>query len=138
MADVKKTGGCQCGAIRYEITGTPVRTLACHCTDCQKQSGSAFGMTLVINEDDFRLTKGELKTFTSTTDSGREKLGTFCPDCGSRIYHQLEARKGMVSLKPGTLDDTTGLEPDMHIWTIQKQPWVVIPEGAEVHEKQPF
>lgn len=136
--DAKQTGGCQCGAIRYEITSPLQQVRACHCIDCQKQSGSAFGMTLVVSEDDFRLTKGELKTFTSESDAGREKLGAFCPQCGTRIYHKLEVRKGMLSLKPGTLDDTSGLKPDMHIWTVQKQPWVVIPEDAEVHEKQPF
>lgn len=136
--DANLTGGCQCGAIRYEITGGPHKVMACYCTDCQKQSGSAFGMTLVVSEEDFKLTKGELKTFSSQSEAGREKLGTFCPECGSRIYHKLEARKGMLSLKPGTLDDTSALKPDMHIWTVQKQPWVVIPDGVETHEKQPF
>ncbi|MDH3580471.1 MAG: GFA family protein [Hyphomicrobiales bacterium] len=138
MADPKRTGGCQCGAIRYEITGTPGRTVACHCADCQQQSGSAFGMTLIVGENDFHLTKGALKSFTAPTASGRTKQGAFCPDCGTRIYHLIEARKGMVSLKPGTLDDTSGLKPDLHIWTAQKQPWIVIPDDAEVHEKQPF
>lgn len=131
------TGACQCGDVRYEVTGTSRRLIACHCTDCQRQSGSAFGMTMVVSESDFRLVQGELKTFMTTSDAGRGKLGAFCPRCGTRIYHKPEIRPGSVSIKPGTLDDTSWLKPDMHIWTSSRQPWVVIPEGVETHEKQP-
>lgn len=134
----KWTGGCQCGGIRYEVTGAPQQVLACHCTDCQRQSGSAFGMTMVVKEEDFRLTQGEVKTFALKSDAGRAKLGAFCPGCGTRIYHKPEWRKGMVSLKPGTLDDTTMLTPDIHIWTESKQPWVTISDDVEAHKKNPF
>jgi len=131
-----RTGGCQCGAVRYEITGEPRRLLVCHCRDCQRQSGSAFGMTLVVGASEFRILEGELKTFSVQSDAGREKLGAFCPSCGTRIYHKLEWRPDAVTIKPGTLDDTSWLEPKMHIWTRSKQPWVVIPEGVETHERQ--
>ncbi len=133
----KFTGGCQCGNIRYEVVGIPKQLVVCHCTDCQRQSGSAFGMTLVVNEADFRLTQGEPKTFASKSHTGRAKLGAFCPECGTRIYHKPEWRKGTVSVKPGTLDDTRWLKPDMHLWTSSKQTWVTIPEGVKAYEKQP-
>lgn len=133
----KYTGGCQCGNIRYEIVGKPNALVVCHCTDCQRQSGSAFGMTLPVNESDFRLTQGEVKTYASTSAAGRGKLGAFCPDCGTRIYHKPEWRKGTVSVKPGTLDDTSGLKPGMHLWTSSKQGWVNIPEDVKTFEKQP-
>ncbi len=129
------TGGCQCGGIRYEVTGANQRVHICHCTDCHRQSGSAFGMTLVVREEDFRITRGEVKTYASKSDAGRDKLGAFCPDCGTRIYHKPEWRKGKVLVKPGTLDDTSQLAPDKHIWTASKQPWVTIPPGEETHEK---
>jgi hypothetical protein len=131
------TGGCQCGDIRYEITGEPRMLVACHCTDCQRQSGSAFGMSLVVAESDFRILQGEVKTSSSRSAAGRAKLGAFCPRCGTRIYHKPEWRRASVSVKPGTLDDTRWLNPDMHIWTSSKQRWVVIPEGVECHERQP-
>ena len=134
---IKLTGGCQCGGIRYEVTGAPKQVCACHCMDCQRQSGSAFGMAVVVNEADFRLTQGEPNTYASKSNAGRAKLGAFCPGCGTRIYHQSEARKGRVSVRAGTLDDTSMLKPDLHIWTCRKQPWVTIPEDVEVHEKQP-
>ena len=94
-------------------------------------------MTLIFKEENFGLTKGELKTFASKSDAGRAKLGAFCPECGTRIYHKPEWRKGMVAVKPGTLDDTSMLKPDIHIWTGSKQPWITIPEDVEVHEKSP-
>ena len=133
----KLAGGCQCGNIRYEVVGTPKQLVACHCTACQRQSGSAFGMTMLVNEADFRLIQGELKTFSSKSAAGRAKLGAFCPECGTRIYHKPEWRKGTVSVKPGTLDDTRWLKPDMHLWTSSKQSWVTIPEGVKAFEKQP-
>jgi hypothetical protein len=63
MAENKITGGCQCGTIRYEVAGAPKRLVVCHCSDCQRQSGSAFGMTMVVSEADFRLIKGNFKTY---------------------------------------------------------------------------
>ncbi|MDX1489342.1 MAG: GFA family protein [Acidiferrobacterales bacterium] len=137
MLATKYTGGCQCGDIRYEVLGTPRKLVVCHCTDCQRQSGSAFGMTLVVDEADFRLTRGEPKSFASKSDAGRAKLGVFCPRCGTRIYHKPEWRRGTVSVKPGTLDDTSWLKPDMHLWIRSKQLWITIPEGVETHEAQP-
>ncbi len=133
----KYTGGCQCREVRYEVVGTPRKLIVCHCTDCQRQSGSAFGMTLLVNEADFRLTQGEVKTFVSTSAAGRAKLGAFCPRCGTRIYHKPEWRPATVSVKPGTLDDTSELKPDMHIWTRSKPPWVTIPDRVKTHETNP-
>jgi len=77
----------------------------------------------------FRLTPGALKSFAVTCDSGRAKTCTFCGACGTRIYHQ--TNPAGISLKAGTLDDTSHLKPDAHYyWTKRKQPWVVIPAGA--------
>lgn len=131
------TGGCQCGATRYSVTGEARQVLACHCTDCQRQSGSAFGLVMVIDENDFRLDKGEVKTFKGMSDAGREKTGAFCPECGSRIYHIIAWRPGMLSVRAGTLDDTSRLKPSVHIWTKSKQPWVILPDDVPTHETQP-
>ena len=131
------TGGCQCGAIRYEVTGAPDKIVACHCSDCQRQSGSAFGMTMVVAEAAFRLTKGEVNTFELKSDAGRTKLGGFCPHCGSRIFNKTDWRPGMISVKPGTLDDSSWLTPQIHLWTSRKQSWIAIPEEVEAYETQP-
>ena len=76
----------------------------CHCRECQRQSGSAFGMSLAVPHRAFRLVSGALKSFEAVCDSGRTKTCAFCPECGTRIYH--ETVNGM-SVKPGTLDDTS-------------------------------
>lgn len=125
------SGGCQCGRIRYLLEGTMFGLSICHCHDCQRQSGSAFGMSLIVSSDAFEVTSGALKTFETTTDSGRTKICAFCPDCGVRICNRTESR---VSIKAGTLDDVSWLEPGAHFWVSRKQPWVQIPTGVRCYE----
>jgi hypothetical protein len=120
-------GGCQCGRVRYRVEGKSFGLAVCHCTECQRQSGSAFGMSLAVASSAFKLHSGALKTFEVKCDSGRIKTCAFCRDCGTRIYHQTST--GM-SIKAGTLDDTSRLKPDAHYWTMRKQPWVVVPDGV--------
>lgn len=131
MADARD-GGCQCGAVRYRLTGPPLGLAVCHCRECQRQSGSAFGMSLAVATDSFRLIAGELASFQVTCDSGRRKTCSFCGRCGTRIHHQTVA--GALSVKAGTLDDTSWLVPDAHYWTARKQPWVLVPPGARCFE----
>ncbi len=130
MAEHILTGGCQCGHIRYAVTGEVLRLNICHCRDCQRQSGSAFSMSLVIKPNALRLDRGELKYFTVTADSGREKTCAFCPACGVRIYNRTSA---LMSVKAGTLDDTSGLVPDAHYWTKRQQGWLVLPKTIPSH-----
>jgi len=134
MADQeqKLTGGCQCGAVRYFIDGGVRRLNVCHCLDCQKQSGSAFGMSLVIAPGCFRLESGTLKEFVTTTASGREKTCAFCPECGVRIYNRTSR---LMSVKAGTLDDTSSLAPDTHYWAKRRQTWLPLPDDVPVFEE---
>ena len=125
---VAREGGCQCGQVRYRLDGEPLGLAVCHCTECQRQSGSAFGMSLIVPSSAFQLRSGELKTFTVECDSGRTKTCAFCPACGCRIHHQ--TFDGILSLKPGTLDDTSWLSPGAHYWTKRKQAWLPIPDGT--------
>lgn len=128
MEDLVREGGCQCGRVRYCLAGEPLGLAICHCTECQRQSGSAFGMSLAVPESGFELLSGELRTFRVICDSGREKECAFCPHCGTRIHHR--GSTPVLSIKAGTLDERAWLEPDTHYWTRSKQPWVVIPEGV--------
>ena len=126
-----KSGGCQCGFVRYVLVGEVQRLNICHCRDCQRQSGSAFGMSLVIPPQTFALTSGELRTFDLVADSGRTKTCGFCPNCGVRIFNRTSA---LYSIKAGTLDDTSWLVPDGHYWIKSKQPWTVLPEHVPCYE----
>ncbi|MDB5396565.1 MAG: aldehyde-activating protein [Rhodospirillales bacterium] len=117
------TGGCQCGAVRYEIAAEPLTVIACHCTECQKQSASAFGMTMPVPRPSFTITKGEPAHWERTADSGNIVGGAFCAACGVRLYHE-PANKAFLNVKPGTLDDASWVSPVGHIWTDRAQPWL--------------
>lgn len=136
MDDVME-GGCQCGELRYRVKGRPLATVACHCTECQRQSGSAFGMSMVVPRERFELLSGQPRTFTRDADSGAKVECAFCPGCGTRIYHAPSSMPETVNVKPGTLDDTSWLEPAAHVWVKRKQPWVMIPDGVPTREGNP-
>ena len=124
------TGGCQCGAVRYHLDAAPRMLYACHCTDCQKQSSSAFGMSLIVDSDAIEITQGAecLKTWDTRGDDGTIKRCAFCCRCGTRIYHASETDDEPVSVKAGSLDDTAWLRPVAQIWLKSAQPWVEIDE----------
>jgi hypothetical protein len=132
----KGSGGCACGQIRYEFEGNPRQIIACHCTYCQARSGSAFGMGLFLDADAVRITQGEVKIYRRTADSGRPSETGFCPECGTQIYGRPQWRPDTIVLRPGTLDDRSWIEPDVHIWTRSKQTWVMIPEDVPSFEEQ--
>jgi hypothetical protein len=117
------TGGCQCGAVRYEIAAPPLTVIACHCTECQKQSASAFGMTMPVQRAGFTIVKGEPAYWERKADSGNMLGAAFCAACGVRLYH-LPANKALLNVKAGTLDDTGWIAPVGHIWTDKAQPWL--------------
>jgi hypothetical protein len=120
------------------LNGEPIMLVVCHCAECQRQSGSAFGMSLAVKTTDFELRSGTLKKFERSSESGRKVGAAFCPECGTRIYHEPERMMGQaINVRAGTLDDRSWLTPAAHVWTSSKQPWVVIPEGATVYERQP-
>lgn len=124
----KNTGGCQCGSIRYELIGTPQMLYVCHCTDCQHQSSSAFGMSLRMDphEIDFSKSEKQLQAWDTRGEDGSIKRCSFCPDCGTRIMHSSDGPDETVSIKAGTLDDTSQLQPVAHIWLRSAQPWLQI------------
>ncbi len=122
-------GGCQCGKVRYRLENERTVVAACHCTECQRQTGSAFGMSLIVPRESFSLS-GETKTFTRPADSGATVACAFCPECGTRIFHQPSSLPDTVNVKPGTLDDPSWVEPALHLFVASKQPWTPIPEGV--------
>ena len=128
-------GGCQCGAMRYEIAEAPLRTYVCHCTDCQRITSSAFSLGVALPEGAFRLTAGEPRAIQRVPESGRLNTRFVCPDCASWVYSL--PRGGVVRVRAGTLDDTSWLRPTRHIWTRSKQPWVTFGEDDEIFEGQP-
>ena len=131
------TGGCQCGAVRYETTGNPHETYVCHCRECQKQSASAFGISLMVHSADVRLLQGTLHRWSRPTDRGRTLACFFCAECGSRVWHGDKDKADEISIKGGSLDEPVSLTDAIHIWTARKLPGVVIPKGARQYAGEP-
>lgn len=134
-----RQGGCQCGAIRYMVDGPPSVIFTCHCTACQRRSGSAFVVSMVVPGRNFHLTRGTLKPQTRTADSGAQLTHWFCADCGTPI---LGVERGTApdlyqTIRLGTLDDVSGLRPTVHVWTRSAQGWVAVPEGPLSFERNP-
>ena len=116
-------GGCQCGALRYEFSAPPLMIYCCHCTNCQKITGSAFVVSVTIVEASFSFTKGEPKKAEWTSDAGNARYGYFCGDCGCRIAHGQTPSIGVLSLRGGTIDDASWVRPSGHIWMRSAQDW---------------
>ena len=134
---VRCSGGCQCGAIRYEIRAEPLTLYVCHCRECQKQSSSAFGMSMTVPREAIVLLQGQPKQWTRLADSGREVTCLFCETCGTRLFHNPARNPQITNVKPGTLDDTSQLQPIGNLWTASAQKWVVISEQMQNYLGQP-
>jgi len=124
-------GGCLCGKVRYSVPTKPEMVVACHCRDCQRQSGSAFALVAIYPLAAVTI-EGDLSHFTLTGTSGNSLHRYFCASCGSPIYSEGEADResGHFTLNAGTLDYTNDLSPQLHIWTDSKQPWVTLPSDS--------
>ncbi len=133
-----RLGGCQCGAVRYESAGEPAALYICHCRECQKQSGSAFGMSLLMPRSGLRVTRGAQSFWARPTASGARLDCAFCRECGSRLWHASDATPRTVTIKAGSLDDALDAFKAIHLWTVRKLPGIIIPPGAVQFPKEPY
>lgn len=118
------TGGCLCGAVRYAIEGQPAMQAVCHCSHCQKQSGSAFSTIVGVPDAQVTITQGAPKSFIDHGDSGKAVERQFCANCGSPLFSKVEVAPGLTFVKSGTLDDTAFFRPAVHVYAKSKQDWV--------------
>jgi hypothetical protein len=118
-------GSCLCGKVTYTCDAEPLATAACHCKDCQKQTGTAFSIIVAVPRGELDIEGDSLASFTTFgTDTGQEVSRQFCRECGSPIVSLGDAMPALAFIKAGTLDDTSWLEPpQMHIWSESAQPW---------------
>jgi hypothetical protein len=128
------TGGCLCGAVRYTIDAPITALRACHCSNCQKHTGSDGSVNAVVPSDKFRITKGSTRKYEdSATQSGRTLSRHFCEKCGSPIYSHRNPNPGFVVVRAGSLDDKAGLKIAAHIWTSTAPAWSHIDPSTERH-----
>lgn len=117
------TGGCRCGAIRYEAHGTPRLQVTCHCRDCQYAAGGAPTHAVIMRTRDVTVTKGEPRAYAVTADSGERIERLFCPECGTPLFARNPAHPEMLPIKVGSLDDPGFFRPQAEIWVRSAQPW---------------
>jgi hypothetical protein len=137
MVALPLDGGCQCGALRYQITQAPLMVYNCHCTNCQKIGGGPFSTPATVLEAGFAFTKGEPRTIEWTSEAGNVRFGWFCGDCGSRIAHGQTPSLGVLSVRSGTLDDTSWVEPVGDIWMRSAQAWIAPSSDRLRTDQQP-
>ncbi len=122
-------GGCACGKTRYRLTGRPLFVHCCHCTWCQRETGSAFAVNALIETSLIDLLTGTVDEETLPSASGGGQVFVRCPACRITLWsHYSAAREKIAFLRAGTLDDPSAAPPDIHIFTSTKQPWVLLPD----------
>ena len=123
-------GGCACAAVRYRLTDAPMFVHCCHCTQCQRLTGSAFVLNALIEADRIHLLHGAPAPVPVPTPSGRPHDIHRCLACRTALWSDYGRRRVMLFVRVGTLDDPAALPPDVHIFTSTKLPWVILPSGV--------
>lgn len=118
------TGGCRCGAVRVELSAMPLLTAACHCTGCQRMSGSAFSLTAMVPPAGFRVTAGAM---VAGGAQGPALTHRFCPSCKTWMFTRIAGVEAFLNLRPSVLDDHAWFTPFVETMTREKLPWATTP-----------
>ena len=122
-------GGCACGAVRYRLASEPLFVHCCHCLNCQRQTGSAFVINILIEADRVELLEGEPVAVAVPRSGGKKQKIWRCPTCQIALYSQYTTPKALF-VRAGTLDDPSAVSPDVHIFTRSKLPWITLPDSV--------
>jgi hypothetical protein len=125
----EREGGCSCGAVRYRLASEPMFVHCCHCLSCQRQTGSAFVINLLIEADRVELVAGEPQPVDVPRDDGSSQRIYRCPMCQVAVFSEY-GRPEVRFVRAGTLDEPSSVAPDVHIFTRSKVPWVTLPEST--------
>lgn len=135
IGDEPMEGQCTCGRIRYQMTDSPMFVHACHCTWCQRETGSAFALNALIEMSRLQV-EGEVQYVMTPSASGKGQEIARCPQCHVALWsHYAGLRRKLAFVRVGTLENPGACPPDVHIFTSTKLPWIVLPEGALAFEE---
>jgi hypothetical protein len=136
MSDASFEGRCTCGHVRYRLTSKPMFVHCCHCRWCQRETGTAFALNALIESDRVELLSGEPELVHTPSQSGVGQKIARCPQCRIALWSNYGGAGDKVRfIRVGTLEEPDRFPPDIHIYTMSKQPWVVLPPGTPaVHE----
>lgn len=129
-------GGCLCGAIRYRVTGEPIRAQVCHCKFCQRRTGTAFAIVVAFKQEQIDLSGTTLADFEHRSDESNRWLRChFCSRCGTTVSITGQRDSTIRMISAGTFDDPNWFKVDRHIWTRSALHWMTYPPGVETYEK---
>jgi hypothetical protein len=138
-SDKFHTGGCLCGSVRFQAVGRPMMVMVCHCTMCQRATGSAFSVEPVFLKERVELRGESLASYSHrSSDHGRLLHFSFCQTCGNRIGLTLERFPTVQIVYAGAFDDPTWIIPDSHIFTANAAPWSLFPSGVPCFAQHMF
>lgn len=130
---MRRQASCSCGALTIEADGEPVRISVCHCTACQRRTGSPFGQQARYPRSALTI-RGDSTCYTRRGDSGEPVHMHFCPRCGSTVYYLLGVLPDMVGIPVGAFADSAFPPPRVSVYSELKHPWVVLPDGCVVDD----
>ena len=130
------TGGCACGAVRFEIAGEPLAMSHCQCRDCQRISGTGHGSYLVFNRADMKL-EGKTSQWGVIADSGNGKTREFCPTCGAPLHINFAAMPGIVAVHAASLDEPERFDPQFITYRVRGLEWDSMDPGLKAFETMP-
>ena len=133
---MKIEGGCLCGKVRYSGEAEPIFAGVCHCTTCQKSSGTAFNTVIAVPKPAVSVT-GTVSTFEGKGDTGNATYKRFCPACGSPVQIEAAVMADVVMIPAGTLDDASAVTPAMQIYCDSAQSWALLEGGIQRFAKMP-
>ena len=129
-------GGCLCGSVRFRATQAPMRTIACHCTFCQKVTGSAYFAESMFAMDAVQFNGGTLQRYEHVSDGSRQKVFVhFCPTCGTTVSLTFERWPGVRGIARGCYDEPDAVTVSSHIWTRSAQSGTALPAGVDCFAK---
>ncbi len=120
---MKVHGACHCRAVRYEAEVDPDHVTICHCTDCQRLTGTAYRVTIRALRKDFVLLAGMPKTYVKIAQSGAQRAQVFCADCGSPLYTHAIESSDTLGLRLGCIDERRQFEPRQQVWCDSALGW---------------
>ena len=126
------SGGCLCGAVRYEAQGEPFGSGVCHCRTCRKANGAPMVAWFSVKAAAFTLVSGALTRFASSDHAERG----FCKICGSQIVFDDHRYPDEIDIATASLDDEGAVTPEFHIWTRSQLPWVKLADGLPTYPER--
>lgn len=131
-----RTAQCTCGQLSVTVEGDPELVVLCNCMECQRRTGSVFGIGAYFKHERVTGISGEQKIFARASDSGRPVEGYFCPVCGTTVYWQIQIWPDRYGIAAGCFGDPSFPRPQLSAWSVTKHDWVELPSNCREFERQ--